>query len=570
MPAQRRAWAQLHFSQRGSYSVERLQEFNGYCKKTSLWRAVFVCLVFSLPALLTSIVLELIPLQNPFNGVKANHGAWTRLFVTAFMGTTALLVQINQLVPQLALSAAQIILTSSATSSCYIVLMVIIASCWVYPIPFGMVIGILPFVAIMFTVVLCVVGLRRIRSSSSLQRELRVQINIVIAQAVLAVIYPVFIAIYRQLNSMQKMFFVVLLPVIKLAMQQFVAWSARDLEDYQPGIVVFCVEVFNALYAAKSMQSANQTAGLTILLILGVDVCEFGLTISGLHHKVQRANQLLARVARTQISDQPLVDAAVALCERKSVLSNGASSIRLHSSRLSQQNQVIGKHSVTQCASQRFLLRMREKDIWRSKVVPSGGSGNAIVRVKSASQGPFRVSITTKSSSDRSARVASSQIQESVKAPRVRIFNRQAEELSRWEQQELVYLTLKLLFECEYYLLVGYVECIVPTMYAIYVAVARLLPSAAYYPETQDLSANQSQEMVLNLVFYAGLETLSFLLLHAVIKKRCGFSPTFLLAFVLENQALEFQGRLFMWYVFLLEFTLAHFGKNCPCPASYS
>lgn len=109
MPVLRRASERLHFSQRGSYSVERMHAFDSYCKQTPLWRAIAVCLLFSLPALLISIALELIPLQNPFDGVKANHGAWIRLFFIALIGTIALFVQINQLAPQLSLSATRIL-----------------------------------------------------------------------------------------------------------------------------------------------------------------------------------------------------------------------------------------------------------------------------------------------------------------------------------------------------------------------------------------------------------------------------------------------------------------------------
>lgn len=134
------------------------------------------------------------------------------------------------------------------------------------------------------------------------------------------------------------------------------------------------------------------------------------------------------------------------------------------------------------------------------------------------------------------------------------------------ESQNQLHVPLKLLFECEYHLLVKYVECTVPMMYAIYVAIVQQLPSARYYPETHQLDAHESQAIVINLLVYAGLEMALFLLLHAVIKRRCGFSPTYLLAFVLESQLLELQGRLFLWYIFLLELSLFHFGTAIADP----
>lgn len=69
--------------------------------------------------------------------------------------------------------------------------------------------------------------------------------------------------------------------------------------------------------------------------------------------------------------------------------------------------------------------------------------------------------------------------------------------------------------------------------------------------------------MALNLMAYAWLEILSLFALHFAVKNKFGLSLIYVLAFVLENQAIELQARLTVWLVYILQLTLVHFGKCC-------
>lgn len=127
-----REWRQLPFIQRGIDSVQRLFEFNDYCRQTPLIHSALRWLLFMLPALLT----------NPLDGVKANSGAWTRLFFVEYIFSSAIVVQINQVIPQLSLSAVRILTAAFATICSYMVMMVTIASFWVHLNPFGLVLSV--------------------------------------------------------------------------------------------------------------------------------------------------------------------------------------------------------------------------------------------------------------------------------------------------------------------------------------------------------------------------------------------------------------------------------------------
>lgn len=136
--------------------------------------------------------------------------------------------------------------------------------------------------------------------------------------------------------------------------------------------------------------------------------------------------------------------------------------------------------------------------------------------------------------------------------------------MSPSERIGLVHETLTLLFHCEYVVLVEYVECMIPVFYAAYLSVLVQLPSAKYYPHTRAMPESRLVATVVNLLVYASLEVLSLVALHVVLKRKFGFSPVYLLAFVLEKQMLALQGRFFMWVVFILQFTLQHFGTYVP------
>lgn len=97
-------------------------------------------------------------------------------------------------------------------------------------------------------------------------------------------------------------------------------------------------------------------------------------------------------------------------------------------------------------------------------------------------------------------------------------------------------------------------------MYAIYIAIVAHLSGAEYYPETSGKSGKQIETMVLNIVLYASLEALSFFAMRFCVKWKCGLLLASILAFVVENQAQELSDRLCVWYLFLLQVTLAHCG----------
>lgn len=127
---------------------------------------------------------------------------------------------------------------------------------------------------------------------------------------------------------------------------------------------------------------------------------------------------------------------------------------------------------------------------------------------------------------------------------------------------------LRIIFHCEYHALVEYIEAVAPMLYCIYVSVLTQLPSHVHYAETRNLTNTDLQRMASNIFAYAWMEIVSFVLMHYMTKWKFGFSPLYLLTFVLENQFLEFQGRLLVCFSYVLKITRVHFGKRVSCSPS--
>ncbi|KAE9245729.1 hypothetical protein PF002_g7107 [Phytophthora fragariae] len=119
-----------------------------------------------------------------------------------------------------------------------------------------------------------------------------------------------------------------------------------------------------------------------------------------------------------------------------------------------------------------------------------------------------------------------------------------------------------LLFQMEYRTLVGYIETVIPLLYAVYLSILVRLPSAQYYPHSRSLTPEQLTTTIGSIVLYAGTEILSITWLHVMVKRKLGFSLFYQLAFVLETEMEQLQGRLFVWIIILLQITLTHFGMD--------
>jgi len=525
------AWRSVQIGYRGKYTVERLQALSEYNRNTSGLRLIVVALLTPVPALLLVIALECIPLRDPTEGWRANYASWLRLQVMSFTIVLGLVFQIKGLVVGLSLSTKQAVAIAALTSGCHIGTMIAVSSAWVFPLPFGIVLSVIPFVIFFVMFFLVAVGRGAFETIPDLGLQLRRQIYIVIAQAILVLVYPSFSALYLAVSPHHQAGLVMLLPLMKIVMKNFVAWSSSHLEEFVPEVVVFSVEVFNALYVAICMQTAGSIAATTVILTF--DAVNSVLSVRSIHYETEAIRKLQKR-HRSRGLLQNVID----ICNHPGIFSNRESaSISLRSPI---RHQLSGEGS----AILEGLVRRQSLSV---EALP-------LLAAVSAAEAPPP---TLKSY--RARKPQSTVVPLDIALAPVHE-GEGSSALSESEQIEMVHETLKLLFHCEYLVLVEYIECVIPLLYAVYLSILSHLPNAKYYPHTADMTDARLANTVVNLVVYVWLEVVSFLGLHLVLKRKFDFSPAYVLGFVLETQASQLQGRLFVWIIYILQFTLVHFG----------
>ncbi|KAG6614990.1 uncharacterized protein IUM83_08796 [Phytophthora cinnamomi] len=99
-------------------------------------------------------------------------------------------------------------------------------------------------------------------------------------------------------------------------------------------------------------------------------------------------------------------------------------------------------------------------------------------------------------------------------------------------------------------------------LFGVYPSILYQLPVHKFYPHTRALEAGQLEGMLTNIAIYATLEVLSFIGMHVALKRKFNLTALFQLAFVLETHVVQLQSRMFVWIVFILQFTLAHYGVD--------
>ncbi|KAG7386592.1 hypothetical protein PHYPSEUDO_015500 [Phytophthora pseudosyringae] len=539
----------LQVSHRGMYSIERLQAFQLYCDKTSVTRAIAVCVLTPVPSLLAMVLIECIPLCDPELGWRANYMFWLRFFVSGVIIIIGSTYQVVDMMDRIRLSAVQCLRVAIFSMVVYVATVLGIAMLWVFPVPFGIVVGIGPCFAFFLTVLVLTIGIKTFRENSGLSRELKAQLYVLATEATIAVIYPAFSSLYLRTSPNNRAGLVLLLPLTKLLMKNVVAWASSHVEDYVPLVAVFSIEVFNALYVSTCMQSTKST--LATIVIISCDVLSGALSfysLLGRTRAIQDQQQRSTALYSESKNSGPgkLIPAAVTASRLlRTFQTKKGKTIRIRSPLQlglgAEAERVLDSLRGHQI---KFMTRAGRKASRKPSRTATGGCGPSRALFQSDSKqrpaliGPFEPCALSR------------------KQPTV-------QGLSIEEQRvTLVGSTLELLFHCEYHALVEYVECTIPVLFGVYSSILCQLPTHKYYPHTRDMVPGQLEGMLTSLVVYVGLEVLSFVALHVALKRKFNLSALFQLAFVLETHVVQLQSRLFVWIVFILQFTLQHYGVD--------
>ncbi|EGZ18017.1 hypothetical protein PHYSODRAFT_502344, partial [Phytophthora sojae] len=180
-----RYWNSLQVGHRERYSVQRLLSFRDYYERTSPTRVIFVCSTSLIPAFVLAVIMECIPLKPPEAGWRANYAFWIRLFVSSLPISFGAVFQVIEVIEPGVISPTGIIVTAVGSCAGYVALTMGLAASWRFPVPFGYVFCVPPFVTIYMILFVLSIGPRVLVRTPLLRRQLFSQLLVVAAQAVL-------------------------------------------------------------------------------------------------------------------------------------------------------------------------------------------------------------------------------------------------------------------------------------------------------------------------------------------------------------------------------------------------
>lgn len=536
-----RVWRELQLTCRGEYSLERLCALKEYQETQTYVKALLVCVATILPPLLMILMLDLVPLAEPSDGWKKNHGAWVRVSCGSFILALGATFQLRAMVPAAMLTLKKSVYLSAFTAAGYTVVMILVAKCWVFPTPFGPLVGSLPWNVFFFVGVVLTIGPDKLKQNQELKVQIQRFSSKVNVESTFLLLFPAYNAIFLSLTGPYQFAFVFVLPPFKFVLKRMLARVTSDLEDMVP-VLIISIDVFSSLYQSKCMQSSGSM--WTTVAIIAIDGIQNCLSIRRLFQLVKEVEVL----EEHKKASKGLMDCTLQLVGKPQQLSSvsllqfrirSCSNIRLPQ----EQAAFIKKMDLIQHELQ---LGLNLKSASSRRKASDSAAPPSHFKLNSVVPFPLHVAVSRNATglAGPSEHLRSSNQRPDASQPEAMIVKK----------------SLELLWRCELILLVEYIESAIPVMYSIYLSILFYLPSAKYYPGMAEMTPDKLQHAITSILIYAALELFSLLCVHAVLKWRFNLSAVHQLAFVCQNEWLAMQGLLLGWVVIVLQFTLAHFG----------
>lgn len=561
----------VQVSGRGKYSLERLQSLEEYCRTTPRWRVALVLIATPLPALAVTLLLESVPLAPPSARPMQNYRFWLRFFVTVTCAGLSNLLRARTWLPELSLSRSRVFAIASVAAALMVAYGMALSSVWVFPIPFTALFMSTPMLFVWLAGLYVTVGPRVLTDVEGFRFRALQYFNLIGVEGSLMVLYPAYQAVFVSLRPEIQPAFVFVLPLLKVALKNKVAQYASHCEDFLPETVAFTVEFFNALYNIVCMQNAGSK--WIMLLIIANDVVFTALSLRKIYNRTDIAQQFHRQYHQELDGQLDLLATILHLAHHPDELDHTSlQQIRLRACAQHKLSRAGSKMLETLEErkvywSQRSYTHQQLLDAQRQRMLSWKGSATIAPAPSDDSHTsnpvtPTRVTIVREQAAATATTFKSVFV---VPLQRMRTAPRRSsitadQALTQIQKTRIVHDNLQLLFQCEYIALVEYIECVAPMLYAIYLPVLCALPNGQFFPNTRDLAPDAVRTLIINIIGYGALEVASLVTLHSILKRKFAFSSLYQIAFVLETQTVLVQGKLIVWLLFALQFTLDHLG----------
>ncbi|KAE9282961.1 hypothetical protein PF008_g27523 [Phytophthora fragariae] len=256
-------WESAQVELHGKYSTDRVLKLTQYARETSYLRAFAVILVTPLPCLVVTV------LADPSEGVAANKMFFVRDHLITFVLTFICINQFRVSLPILPYPIWRAFYHAVWISGLCAGVLYGLSRSFGFPFPFSLMVVTPPWITLI-SISLAFEWVKKIRETPGAQNVVINVLKVWMCQVVLEFIYPPYYYIFTTLSDRAQTAFALFLPVIKLAMRNVFARTVVHLSDEMPEVIVFNVEVFNALFVSCCMQ--NSPSFWTTLELMLIDI----------------------------------------------------------------------------------------------------------------------------------------------------------------------------------------------------------------------------------------------------------------------------------------------------------
>ncbi|TMW62610.1 hypothetical protein Poli38472_005228 [Pythium oligandrum] len=528
-------WEKYQIELHGQYSVERLYQMKTYTEQTSRKWLVVVFAVSIVPCLLVNIGVECIPLRPITEGLGGSPTFYARsCIVLHFMGFLAF-QHYRQLIPELPSSLTQVCVMTSILALGTLFNEYLFARWIGYPVSF-LVIAVAPTY---MTLLLLNIGVwwgKFLRANKDVFWELVHLQTVLTVIFSLAFAYPVYNFFFVHISPVYQPWFTMLLPVIKILAKNAVSPFCKYIEDYKPEAVIFNIEIFHAYFVSICMQSATSLRTTALLMLMDLvhawlslrDISLIVDEIQTMRTKLtgKRQSQGLSEKQSRSLADLP---AHVLFLVKSDPKLLEVGNIRLQT------------RYAMQGPTTAFLFK----------------SLNAVVPTGAERLTPSGQRIATRLNSRWRTQFDLTALQHNLPETEQRML---LQTLDTNARAGYVANVLKLLHMVEFLVLIEFTEVIIPFVYSIYLYASFFLPNRVYHTQLRDVDEHELRRTLGYVLVYGALELVSLLIFQVLIYRKIRISPAHQLAFVLEKQWTLVQLKLCVWFLFMIQFSVDHYG----------
>ncbi|KAL3661569.1 hypothetical protein V7S43_013329 [Phytophthora oleae] len=513
-------WEAAQVELHGFYSAERVCEYNTYYQKTSKLRALLILVIVPWPCVIITILVDLIPLRPPSEGLDANYLFVLRIFLSFLVASTVVNLQFRHSIPAVSLPNWKVLITSTITAAQTTGVLYGLSRAVGFPLPFGIITVSPAWVA--FLLLPLASFLRRARADPELWPLVTNSLKVWVCQESLVVIYPTYFYIFTTLSSKAKTPFAFLLPIIKMLLRNLMSRTVVHLNDEIPEVVLMNVEVFNSLFMSYCMQ--NTPSIYTTLGLIAIDGAQMIASVYDVEKVIYRMEIVRNRVLLEQSQHRGNnITITLDAVQRGTILGYTQDILERHN-----------------------FVQPKQLTVGSSRFV--GPSSTQVL--------PFDAKVPAKK--------LSKQIPLKKIKPKFslrQIFPSGKADVTTLELDYALNVR-KVLYITEFVILINYVEVIVPMIFSANLIVMYHLPNRVHYSQIVTMDDEKLWETLANVTLYCFLQLVSLIILFFVLWHRLRISGLRQLAFVLEKQGEQVQTKLVLWVFYNVQATLQHFASD--------